>query len=264
MRSLQIPLPLAITGDNKILHLLLRHQRDKQQYSPSHTLEVFMKIKGILFDLDGTLADTLPMCIKAYRHTFEHFLKRTFTDAEITAYFGLNEEGIIQKAIPEQSAEGLAWYHRIYEELHDECSAPFEGIIDVLDFLKQQGVAMAVVTGKGAYTADMTLKYLGIAHYFDQVEAGDANAVVKEAAMRKILRSWQMDPRDAAYIGDSAVDMTEAAAAGVLPLGACWAPTETIHRLTTLKPYATFASIQSFKSWLQENISDVKETSSIN
>jgi pyrophosphatase PpaX len=217
-----------------------------------------MIIKGILFDLDGTLANTLPMCIKAYRHTFEHFLHRTFTDEEITAYFGINEEGIIQRAIPDEAAQALQHYHQIYKQIHDECTEPFTGMREILDLLKAKGIRMAVVTGKGAYTADLTLKYLHINHYFDMVEAGDANAVIKEMAIRKILRHWHMEPRYAAYIGDSASDITEASAAGVLPLGACWASTETIHELTSIQPYATFDSIPDLEAWLQENIGDTQ------
>jgi phosphoglycolate phosphatase-like HAD superfamily hydrolase len=222
-----------------------------------------MNIKGILFDLDGTLANTLPMCIKAYRHTFEHFLQRSYTDEEITAYFGINEEGIIQKAMPEQASEGLAWYHRLYEAMHDECEAPFDGILEILDLLKQKGIALALVTGKGAYTAHMTLKYLDLDRYFTLVEAGDAHANIKAAAMRKILQAWQMEPQDAAYVGDSASDMTEAAAVGVLPLGACWAHTETIHQLTSMQPYATFTSVASFKDWIQQHIADVEDVSDL-
>lgn len=213
-----------------------------------------MEIKGLLFDLDGTLANTLPLCIKVYQHTLKKFTGRDFSEQEVTEHFGITEEGIFRRVVPDQWEAALACYNDVYEELHEECPAPFEDIVAMLELLKQRGVAMAVVTGKGPYTARFTLDYLGIAHYFDQVEAGDAYALIKSAAMRKILAKWQMEPRHAAYIGDSASDIEEATAAGVLPLGACWAATSTIHQLDSMEPFATFSSVKRFIHWLDDTI----------
>lgn len=213
-----------------------------------------MQIKGILFDLDGTLVNTIPMCISAYRQTFEQLLDRPVSDAEITANFGLSEEGIIQRMIPDQAEAGLKLYHEIYERLHSECSETFPGIKTALELLKQREVKMAVVTGKGAYTAHLTLEYLGIAHYFDHVEPGDAQANVKEKAIRKILAEWQLETGAAAYVGDSDTDMLQAAKANVLPLAACWAETETIHQLHSMTPFASFDHLDSFIEWLDREI----------
>ena len=215
-----------------------------------------MNIKGIIFDLDGTLANTVPMCIEAYRQTFEQFLGRRFTDEEITAYFGLmvNEKGIIQRVIPDQTEAGLKLYLDLYEKLHAECREPFPNMKTALNLLKERGVLMAVVTGKGAQTAHLTLQYLGIDHYFDMVEVGNAHRNVKATAIRKILAAWQMEPQYAAYVGDADIDMQEASASGVLPLAACWAETSTIHRLSSIKPFATFESVQRFLTWLDVHL----------
>ena len=213
-----------------------------------------MKIRGILFDIDGTLANTLPVCIKAYQHSFAHFTGHTPSEQEVTAHFGITEAGIFQRTMPEQWEEGLKYYFDVYEKLHVECSAPFPGIEEVLKLLQERGILLAVITGKGDYTAAYTLKYLGIAHYFDRVEAGDANAIVKSAAIGKILAGWQMEPGEAAYIGDTATDMQEAMAAGVLPLGAAWAETSTLHLLDSQTPVTTFPTMQSFIKWLDEHI----------
>lgn len=213
-----------------------------------------MNITGILFDLDGTLANTIPLCITAYRQTFEPFLGREVKDEEITAHFGLSEEGIIQRVIPAHVEEGLRLYHDIYEKLHAECSEPFAGIKTALDLLKQRAIKMGVVTGKGSHTAHLTLKYLGIDSYFDKVEAGDARVPVKVVAIGKILAAWQIEPHNAAYVGDADTDMLNAIEAGVLALAACWSETETIHRLTSMTPFASFKTVQDFIDWLDEHI----------
>ena len=223
-----------------------------------------MHIKGILFDLDGTLAHTLPICIKAYQQTVQHFTGRSFTEQEVTANFGLSEDGILQRVIPEHWEEGLKLYFALYEKLHVECPAPFPGIDRVLQLLKDRGILMAVVTGKGDYTATYTLKYLGIADYFDRVEAGDANAVIKAIAMQKILTAWNMEPRHAAYIGDTYSDMEQATMAGVLPLGAAWCETATLDSPASTVQATSFSTVESFINWLEENISTTSTTPSIN
>jgi pyrophosphatase PpaX len=213
-----------------------------------------MHIKGIIFDLDGTLAHTLPICIKAYQQAFEHFIGRPFTEQEVTAHFGLTEAGIFQRIMPEHWEEGLKLYFEIYEKLHVECPTPFPGIIQALQLLEERGILMAVVTGKGDHTAAYTLKYLGIAHYFEHVEVGDANAIVKAIAMRRILTAWQMEPRFAAYIGDAYTDTEQATTAGVLPLGAAWCATETLTHPGSIAPAVTFSTVDSFIDWLKVNI----------
>lgn len=217
-----------------------------------------MNIQGILFDLDGTLANTIPLCIKAYQQTLLHFTRRSFTEEEITTHFGVSEEGIFQRMLPQQWEVAMQHYLETYKNLHHECSEPFPQIETALQLLKERGVRLALVTGKGPVTAEMTLEYLHIAHYFDAVEAGSPTAVIKEQAIRKILASWQMAPEVAAYIGDTGSDMEEAVAAGVLPLGADWAQTSTLHLLTSIKPFATFKTITAFIDWLDHNIVPVR------
>jgi phosphoglycolate phosphatase-like HAD superfamily hydrolase len=221
-----------------------------------------MHIQGIIFDLDGTLADTLPICIQAYQETLKHFTGRSFTEEEITAHFGLIEAGILQRIIPEHWEEGLKLYFEIYERLHVECTTPFPGIDRVLQLLKERGILMAVVTGKGDYTAAYTLKYLGIAQYFEHVEVGDANTVVKAQAIGKILTAWNMEPRYAAYVGDTYSDMEQAVTAGVLPLGAAWGETSTLASPNSTIQATTFPTIDSFIDWLKENVEALPTTQS--
>ena len=213
-----------------------------------------MELKGFLFDLDGTLANTLPLCIKVYQQTLHHITGRTYTENEITINFGLTEAGILQQMVPEHWQEALDYYHATYERLHDECNAPFPGIMDALQLLKARGLKMAVVTGKGMHTAIFTLQYLGIYDYFEFVEAGKEDALVKAEAMRKILHTWQMHPQEAAYIGDSASDVEQSATADVLPLAAEWAATATIHELEEIQPHASFKTVENFIAWIEQNV----------
>lgn len=212
-----------------------------------------MTIRGILFDLDGTLADTLPICIQAYKHSFEQLSGRPYTDEEVTRYFGATEEGIFQKVLPDQWREGLQLYYDTYAQLQAACPEPFPGIKRVLNLLKERDVSMAIVTGRGTFNTHRTLDYLNIAHFFTIVEGGDVDKVVKMHAMQRILATWGIPPREAAYVGDTETDMQEAQAAGVLPLAALWADTATIH-LPPADGILALESTDAFIAWIISNI----------
>jgi pyrophosphatase PpaX len=124
----------------------------------------------------------------------------------------------------------------------------------LLGLLRQRDVALGIVTGKGAHSAAISLRYLGLAHYFDVVETGSAEGAVKPRAIQKVIARWGMSPRQVAYVGDSAYDVEAAQEAGVLPLGAAWAATADADRLNALTPLATFRSVESFIKWIDNNV----------
>lgn len=113
------------------------------------------KIKAVIFDLDGTIGDTLPLCIQAFRQSVEPLINRSISDAEIIATFGPSEEGTIMALAPDDFEKGVADYLHFYEKLHNMCAVPFEGIPALLSTLKNKGVRIAMVTGKGKYSTDI-------------------------------------------------------------------------------------------------------------
>ena len=112
----------------------------------------FTSKKIILFDLDGTLANTLPLCIQAFRQSVEPLINRSISDAEIIATFGPSEEGTIMALSPNHYEKGVSDYLHYYEQLHDMCPLPFDGMKEILQALKNKGVHIAMVTGKGKYS----------------------------------------------------------------------------------------------------------------
>lgn len=93
--------------------------------------------RGIIFDLDGTLADTLPVCFDAYRLAFAKYVARQWTDDQIRALFGPSEEGVIRHVVPTRAEECLEEYLRYYDRCHERCPRPFAGIDALLDRLRR-------------------------------------------------------------------------------------------------------------------------------
>lgn len=124
-----------------------------------------MGIRGVIFDLDGTLADTIPVCISAFRSTFERYSSRRWDEEEIKALFGPTEEGSCRRAVPDQWQGCLEAYLEAYEKAHADLTEPFPGIIDALRLLRERGVSAAVVTGKGPASALISLERLGLEQF---------------------------------------------------------------------------------------------------
>ena len=208
------------------------------------------RLAGMIFDLDGTLVDTLPVAFSTFRSVVAEFTDRRFADEELIAMFGPSEDGILRRLFPDHWERCFERFVGEYAERHAGCSAPFRGIDVALDVLKRRGVRLAIVTGKAARTAAITLERVGIADYFDVVETGSPEGGVKPRAMRKILDAWRLSPRSVAYVGDAVSDIEAARAVGVVALGAAWGGTMPPAELEKAGADVVFTDVENFIRWL--------------
>jgi pyrophosphatase PpaX len=210
-----------------------------------------MALKGILFDLDGTLADTVPVCVSAFQSTVEHFSGLHMSEAEVVSHFGLTEVGMLAKVLgPEQMDEVVPFYLGEYKRYHNLCQRPFEGLDAVFEALSRKGIATALVTGKGPETAEISLRILGLERRAEFVEVGFPDRADKPYSLRRALERWGMEPHEAAYVGDMPSDMDAARSVGVLALGAAWAESSLLP--PSGGPAAvSFASVPGFVEWVE-------------
>jgi phosphoglycolate phosphatase/pyrophosphatase PpaX len=213
------------------------------------------KIKAVIFDLDGTIADTLPLCIKAFRHAVEPLAGRVVSDAEIIATFGPSEEGTIMALVPDAYEQGMADYLASYEAFHEMCPAPFEGVAELLKTLKDKGVHIAMVTGKGKSSTEISLRRFGLDNSFEIVETGKMSGPDKPRGIRSVLDYFSDVARDEAiYVGDTVSDIISSRKAGIPIVSAAWAASAEPGKLLALSPDAIFFSIADFSAWLKERI----------
>ncbi|MFF0829350.1 HAD family hydrolase [Brevibacillus sp. NPDC003359] len=105
-------------------------------------------MRTILFDFDGTVADTLPLIFTAFRSTFQQFLQEHYTDEQIVALFGPTETGILQNKLPTHAHDNaLAHFYRVYTDEHSRVQNP--------ENMKQLGATPAETIFVGDSDADV-------------------------------------------------------------------------------------------------------------
>lgn len=214
--------------------------------------------KAALFDLDGTLTDSMNLSAQAFIHTLRIHLGKEFTPEGIFAMFGPGEEEIFHRLDPAQAKEMMETFLDFYQSNHQRFADIYPGVRQVLDWLKGR-IPMAVITGKGKEPALITLAQLGLSDYFDLVVTGSC---VKEhkphpEGIGQILSCFNVLPQQAFYLGDSPGDMETARRAGVAALAALWGARDP-EFLIRQEHHRAFANPQEFLAWLEAEVGDKK------
>ena len=179
-----------------------------------------------LFDLDGTVADTLPLIYEAFDAAFAPILGRRHSDREIRDMFGPPDHEIIRMRVPEtEAADAFNRYLDVYQRRHPELVTLFVGMDDVIRRAAAAGVRMGIITGKSRQTAIITLRELGVLDAFpvlyggDDVERPKPDPQALVAALDDLQRTAA---QSAVMIGDSAMDIAAGKAAGLATIAVRW------------------------------------------
>lgn len=174
------------------------------------------------FDLDGTLADTIPMCIRAFRGSVSPYVGHGLSEDEILNMFGLNEIGMVKAVAGQNWREAIEDFYARYESLHNDVTGVFPGIKEMLLFLKEKKVIIALITGKGEKSCAITLKKLGLSEIFDEQLYGSEVSPNKKEHMEFLLKKYGIPKEAFCYIGDTVQDIKACQAAGVVCFSAAW------------------------------------------
>lgn len=217
-----------------------------------------MKIAAVLFDLDGTLVDTLSISYEAFRTAVVASGGPRLADVEIHALFGPSEDGMMQRVLPGGWQSALNEYVGEYERLLATCPPVDPELLSAVRLLQGRRIRSAVVTGKSQVTAMMSLRHFGLDGAFDAIESGSPTGVVKRQAIARLLGEWRIEPEAAIYVGDGALDMQAAREAGVMAVGAAWAYGARAAELESARADVIFTDAGQFATWLQGLVASVE------
>jgi phosphoglycolate phosphatase/pyrophosphatase PpaX len=210
----------------------------------------------VLFDLDGTIADTLPLCIQAFREAIEPLSGKQLSDADIIATFGPSEEGTMASLLADDvlRKEGLDRYLRCYGALHEMCPVPFAGIRELLEELRTRNIFIGMITGKGAKSAAITLRRFNLEEFFKVVKCGSAYGAMKDVRIEEVFAEFpQLSRQRTLYVGDSPGDIIASRKCGIKIASVAWATSTDIQALRVLKPDFLFENVSELAALLRES-----------
>lgn len=174
--------------------------------------------KTVIFDLDGTLLNTLDDLADSTNYALSKFGYPTRTIEEVRQFVGNGVAKLIERAIPDGKNNSnfekcLAIFKENYAQNMYNKTAPYNGIIEMLSNLKSKGIKIAVVSNK----FDLAVKELCKKYFegFIDFAAGEneAQGIKKKPApdtVISVLNEFNFAPEDAVYVGDSDVDIMTA------------------------------------------------------
>src|SRR5512138_3273918 len=180
---------------------------------------------AVLFDLDGTLLDTVPFILAAVRHAFEGY-PRAPTDADWIAGIGTPLRAQLEQfAVRPADVEGLyERYRAFWLGKHDLFTKPFDGALEVVEELHAAGHPLGVVTAKVEVGAHRSLRLVGLDRFMSVVVAADSGVPAKPAPDGVLLAARSLDraPGETIFVGDSPHDVAAGNGAGAVSVAATW------------------------------------------
>ena len=181
-----------------------------------------------IFDLDGTLLNTLADLTDATNHALRSFGFPERSQEEVLSFIGHGNRKLMERSLPKAKVDqyleqALTEFHHYYKAHYTDKTTVYEGIPELLNALKERGCLLAVVTNKADYAAQDLIR-LFFPGVFDYV-IGDREGIRRKPdpePVQLVLDALQVAAGDAVYIGDSEVDLQTAANSHLNCISAGW------------------------------------------
>lgn len=194
-------------------------------------------ITTVLFDFDGTLADTNELIIASFLHVLNDHFPGRFERDDILAFIGPSLRDTFSSIAPEMTEQLIREYREWNIAHHDELVGEFDGVNDTLRKLHEMGLKIAVVSTKKRDMVERGMDLLGITPYVDTMVGLDdvRNEKPDPEPLLLALRRLDSTPDQALMVGDNFHDILGGQNAGVRTAAVAWALKGEEH-LQTFKP----------------------------
>jgi len=204
---------------------------------------------AVLFDLDGTLVDTIQLLLESVQYAFrDHAASGRRVPSQADWIAGIGTPLVTQlRPYVDDDAElaALVAGYRVYQgQHHDRLTRCYASTPDVVAALKARGHPLGIVTSKADEIARRSLAHVGLLEMMDVIVGADSTTRHKPDAepVRLALQRLGYGPREAIFVGDSPHDVNAGNAAGVVTVAALWGPFDRT-TLDAARPTHVIASI---------------------
>lgn len=198
-----------------------------------------LPLRTVLFDLDGTLLDSIRLIIDSYHHALATHGLPARSDEEWLAGIGtpLRVQFREWAGEPELFEALIATYRDYNISNHDARVQAYPGVVDMVGAVRRLGLMTGLVTSKQRAGAERGLRFLGLEQAMDVLIAADdvTNPKPHPEPLLLAARRLGTDPAATIYVGDSVHDMESGRAAGMRTAAALWGPFQREH-LTSSRP----------------------------
>lgn len=183
------------------------------------------RYEAVIFDLDGTLANTFSTVLRLFNRVMLDRTGRHWRLEELIPYFGPPESVMFQRMFPaaELHEPMIEDYFRFSREDGHEIK-PFDGISELVSDLKSSGIKLGVFSAANTEAARIRVGHAGLLDFFDEVLGGDsvANSKPHPDGLLHLMEKFEVDPMATVYIGDMVADVEAGRAAGVTTVAVTW------------------------------------------
>jgi pyrophosphatase PpaX len=181
-------------------------------------------LEAILFDLDGTLIDSVDHIVDCWQYMARTCLAREMTREEILPTLGRTLIDAFEEIAPGRSDELLTAYRARQVQTHDTTIHLVPGTVEMLQALQASGLALGVATSKGLPAATRGLNLFGLAPFFNVLVTMEDSTVHKPNPEPLLVASerFQIEPTHILYVGDAMVDIQAGKAAGMRTAAVTW------------------------------------------
>lgn len=186
-------------------------------------------INSIIFDLDGTLLNTIEDLANACNYALTTLGYKTYDVEKYKTFVGNGRYKLVERMLPEDKRsienieKALDLFDSYYENHMIDMTKPYDGIMEMLDCLINRGINIAVVSNKPhEFTTEVVKNYFG--NRFEVVYGHKKNTKEKPDpwAVLEVIDEFKVNKEECLYVGDSEIDINTAKNAGVKSVGVEW------------------------------------------
>jgi phosphoglycolate phosphatase len=181
---------------------------------------VIAAVRGLIFDLDGTLVDSRQDLTNAINAMRTGYALPPLTMEQVTSFIGNGARNLVRRAVANASVsvdEALAQFKQHYAQHLTDCTRCYPGVPETLAALVAAGYRCAVLTNKPAVATHAILRAFKLDALFNPVVGGDSTPVLKPDphAFLLVAEQWQLPPHEVLVVGDNDTDVDGAHHAGM-------------------------------------------------